>query len=134
VLGTGGPSPTGMRSFIDRVGHQHGIVVHSYARAQWFDEEAIRWASRGIEAGDAKDWKELGLTPEEAEPLSRDGLSPLRAARAWWEAGIPFGEVAAWIGAGLTPEEAACQRAKGIDAERAQVLRALRDPEDEKGS
>ena len=40
-------------------------------------------------------------------------------------------EVAAWLGAGLAPAEAAEQRAKGITADRAAVMRALRDPDED---
>jgi hypothetical protein len=39
--------------------------------------------------------------------------------------------VADWIGAGLSPQEAADQRARGITAEQAAALRALRDSDGE---
>ena len=81
---------------------------------------------RIIDAGDAVAWKELGLTPLEAERQQAQGLSAIQTAKAWWKANIPFDEVADWLGAGLTPEEAAEQRASGVTAEQAAVLRSLR--------
>lgn len=107
-----------------------GRLMHSYMLRQWVDDEAIAWASHGIDAGDAGAWKELGLTPVEAERQQALGLGAMQTAKAWWRAGIPVDEVADWIGAGLTPEEAAEQRAKGVTGERAAVLRSLRKGED----
>ena len=101
-------------------------VTHSYVTRQWFDDEAIAWAVHGIEASEALAWKELGLTPVEAERQQSTGANAMQTAKAWWKTGIPFDEVADWIGAGLTPQEAAEQRAKGITVERAAVLRSLR--------
>jgi hypothetical protein len=109
-------------------GNRH--VLHSYMSRQWFDDEAIAWASHGIEAADALSWKELGLTPVEAARQQAQGASAMQTAKAWWRAGIPVDEVADWIGAGLTPEEAVAQRAKGVTGERAAVLRSLRRDED----
>jgi hypothetical protein len=108
--------------------HRH--LLHSYMSRQWFDDEAIAWASHGIEAADALAWKELGLTPVEAERQEAEGNTAMQTAKAWWRAGIPVDEVADWIGAGLTPEEATEQRAKGVTGERAAVLRSLRKGED----
>jgi hypothetical protein len=118
-----GPDP---RRFMETVRGRDPRVMHSYMQRQWFDDEAIAWATHGIEAGDALAWKELGLTPVEAERCGGRDVSPMRTAKAWWQAGIPFEEVADWIGAGFSPEEAARQRAKGVSAERAAVLRSLR--------
>ena len=122
-LGRGGPDP---HSFMQTVGRRDPRVVHSYMQRQWFDDEAIAWATHGIEASDALAWKELGLTPAEAKRHQERGMSAMQTAKEWWQAGIPFDEVADWIGAGLTPKEAAEQRAKGVTAERAAVLRSLR--------
>ena len=118
-----GPDP---RRFMETVRQRDPRVMHSYMRRQWFDDEAIAWATHGIDAGDAVAWKELGLTPLEAERQQAQGLSAIQTAKAWWKANIPFDEVADWLGAGLTPEEAAEQRASGVTAEQAAVLRSLR--------
>jgi hypothetical protein len=118
-----GPDP---RRFMETVRGRDPRVMHSYMQRQWFDDEAIAWATHGIEASDALAWKELGLTPVEAERYREREMSPMQTAKAWWQAGIPFDEVADWIGAGLTPEEAVQQRAKGVTADRAAVLRSLR--------
>ena len=118
-----GPDP---RGFLDAVGQQGPLVVHSYVQRQWIDDEAIAWAKHGIDASDALAWKELGLTPVEAERHQQQGMSAMQTAKAWWRAGIPVDEVADWIGAGLTPEEAAEQRANGVTVDRAAVLRSLR--------
>jgi hypothetical protein len=128
----GGASVTGVRTgpdprrFMEAVRGRDHRVMHSYMRLQWFDDEAVAWATHGIEAADALAWKELGLTPVEAERYRTREMSPMQAAKAWWRAGIPFDEVADWIGAGLSPEEAVQQRANGVTAERAAVLRSLR--------
>ncbi len=116
----------GHRGFMEAVRGRDPRVMHSYMQRQWFDDEAIAWATHGIEAADALAWKELGLTPVEAERYRTREMSPMQAAKAWWRAGIPFDEVADWIGAGLSPEEAVQQRANGVTAERAAVLRSLR--------
>ncbi len=118
-----------MHTFVQRVqrgatSHQH---LHSYLLRRWFDDEAAEWACAGIEAADAIAWKELGLSSSEAAKLARAEQSPMRTVRMWCEAGIPFDEIPVWLGAGLTPSEAAAQREKGIAADRAEVLRALRD-------
>lgn len=115
-----------MHRFIEAVHAHGGQVIHSYMQRRWFDDEAIAWASHGIEANDAVAWKELGLTPVEAGRYQEQGMSAMQTAKAWWQAGIPCEEVADWIGAGLTPKEAAEQRANGVTAERAAVLRSLR--------
>lgn len=116
----------GPRRFMESVRGRDPRVMHSYMQRQWFDDEAIAWATNGIEAADALAWKELGLTPVEAKRYQSHEMSPMQAAKAWWRAGIPVDEVADWIGAGLSPEEAAQQRANGVTAERAAVLRSLR--------
>jgi hypothetical protein len=116
----------GHRRFMEAVRGRDPRVMSSYMQRQWFDDEAVAWATHGIEAADALAWKELGLTPVEAERCRTREMSPMQAAKAWWQAGIPFDEVADWIGAGLSPEEAAQQRANGVTAERAAVLRSLR--------
>ena len=71
-----------------------GRLMHSYMLRQWVDDEAIAWASHGIDAGDAGAWKELGLTPVEAERQQALGLGAMQTAKAWWRAGIPVDEVA----------------------------------------
>ncbi len=114
------------RRFMEAVRGRDPRVMHSYMQRQWFDDEAIAWATHGIEAADALAWKELGLTPVEAERYRTREMSPMQAAKAWRRAGIPFDEVADWIGAGLSPEEAVQQRANGVTAERVAVLRSLR--------
>jgi hypothetical protein len=119
----GGPDP---RRFMETIRHRDPRVMPSYMQRQWFDDEAIAWATHGIDAADALAWKELGLTPVEAGRHQTEGISAMQVAKAWWQSGIPFDEVADWIGAGLTPKEAAEQRAKGVSAERAAVLRSLR--------
>ena len=119
----GGPHP---RRFIQTIGNRDPRVMHSYMQRQWFDDEAVAWATHDIEAADALAWKELGVTPAEARRQQAEGRSAMQVAKAWWQSGIPFDEVADWIGAGLTPKEAAEQRANGVTVERAAVLRSLR--------
>jgi hypothetical protein len=101
-------------------------VIHSYAQHQWTDESAVAWAKQGIEANDAYMWHALGLTPVEAGRLELLGRTVGDVVREWWTAGIPFEEFADWIGAGLNAAEAVEQRARGITAEHAASLRALR--------
>ncbi len=113
-MGQGGPDPR---------------VLQSYHRRQWVDEEAMEWASQGIDAADAYTWHALGLTPVEAGRLAIQGRGPGDVIREWWRTGIPFEEVADWIGAGLSSKEAREQRAQGITAEQAGALRALRQQE-----
>lgn len=108
-----------------------GQVAHSYMARQWFDDEAVAWASEHVDAGDAQVWKALGVRPQEAGRATRRGLTAIGVMRDWWKAGIPLDEVADWLGAGLTADEAAAQRAKGITAEQAAALRALRDEPDD---
>jgi hypothetical protein len=117
--------PTPAR-FVDAVRQRSPRVIHSYMQRGWTDDEAIAWALHDIDAGEALAWKELGLRPAEARRLHESGQTAMQTAKAWWEAGIPLGEVADWIGAGLTPAEASEQRAGGISAERAAILRSLR--------
>lgn len=118
--------------------HQHQIrrfadagvpanVLQGYVTRQWFDDEALAWASQRIDAAEAPLWRELGLNPAEAGQLVRRGHTVASLVKQWWSAGIPFDEVADWIGAGLGPDEAGQQRARGITAEQAAALRALRD-------
>ncbi|MBV9192923.1 MAG: hypothetical protein JO168_02180 [Solirubrobacterales bacterium] len=114
------------RHFMEAVRRRDPQVANTYMQRQWFDDEAIAWALHGIEASEAMAWKELGLTPVEAERQQSNGMNAMQTVKAWWKAGIPFDEVADWIGAGLTPAEAAAQRANGVTAERAAVLRSLR--------
>src|SRR5260370_951405 len=101
--------------------------LHSYIARQEFGDEAVAWASEGIDGGEAPVWRALGFRPREGRRLVRNGTTLADTVRDWWHAAIPIGEVADWIGAGLTPEEAAGQRANGITAEHAAALRALRD-------
>lgn len=125
--------PSQRRQFVDAVMKRHPQgqqVAHGYWARQWIDDEAIAWAMHGIDAADALAWKELGLTPIEAERQQQQGNTAMQTAKAWWQAGIPVEEVADWIGAGLTPDEAACQRRKGVTVEQAAVLRSLRKGED----
>jgi hypothetical protein len=116
------------REFMQAVGGrgQGGQIIHSYMFRQWFDDEAIAWATHGFDASEALAWKEFGLTPTEAHRQQENGMTAMQAAKAWWKAGIPVDEVADWIGAGLTPEEASSQRASGVTVEQAAVLRSLR--------
>jgi hypothetical protein len=123
---TGLPTPA---RFVDAVRQRSPRVIHSYMQRGWTDDEAIAWALHDIDAGEALAWKELGLRPAEARRLHESGQTAMQTAKAWWEAGIPASEVADWIGAGLTPAEAAEQRAGGISAERAAILRSLRTDE-----
>lgn len=122
----GHPGGGAMHRFMETVRPRDPRVMHSYVHRHWFDDEAIAWAVHGIEASDALAWKELGLTPVEAERQQAQGMNAMQTAKAWWQAGIPFDEVADWIGAGLTPKEAAEQRSRGITVDRAAVLRSLR--------
>ena len=114
------------RHFMEAVRRRDPGVANTYMHRQWFDDEALAWALQGIEASEALAWKELGLTPVEAEQQQSNGMNAIQTLKAWWQAGIPFDEVADWIGAGLSPSEAAHQRANGVTAERAAVLRSLR--------
>ena len=109
--------------------HEAGVdprLIHSYMQHQWMDESAVAWATQGIDAVDAYMWHELGLTPAEAGRLELQGRTVGDVVREWWSAGIPFEEFADWIGAGLSAAEAVEQRARGITAEHAASLRALR--------
>jgi hypothetical protein len=101
-------------------------VMGGYLAGQWTDADGVAWARQGIQAWDAKLWREIGLTPAEASELTKEHLAPMDVMRAWWRAGIPFDEVADWLGAGLSPEEAVSQRESGVTVEQAAALRALR--------
>ena len=119
-----------VQSGVANIGHRGDPrVMHGYHLRQWVDEEAMKWASQGIEAADAYTWHALGLTPVEAGRLAVQGRGPGDVIREWWSTGIPFDEVADWIGAGLTSTEALKQRSDGITAEQAAALRALRRQE-----
>jgi hypothetical protein len=101
-------------------------VMGGYLSTQWADADGLAWARQGVQAWDARLWREIGLTPVEAGELVKQDVAPVDVVRDWWRAGIPFDEVADWLGAGLTPAEAAEQRASGVTVEQAAALRALR--------
>ncbi|MEV4169120.1 hypothetical protein [Nonomuraea sp. NPDC049709] len=96
-------------------------VARAYADAGWPGAEAEEWARRRVDQGDARVFRALGFTAAEA---ARTGLPAVEVMAAWWGA-VPMAEVATWCAAGFTPEEAAGQRAAGVTADRARVLRAL---------
>ena len=112
--------------FLSAVRAVDSTVTLGYLSRQWLDDEAIAWASRGIDLPSALAWKELGLTATEAGRLARQDLTPMAVAMTWWRAGFPADEVGSWIGAGLSVQEAAEQRAEGVTAQDAEVIRALR--------
>jgi hypothetical protein len=122
--GTGGPNLASIHK-LREAGVPHS-VIGSYLQLQWFDDEAVNWAREGINAWDARQWKDLGLYPDEAVLLEKTKQTPPEVVRQWWRAGIPFDEVADWLGAGLSAQEASDQRAAGKTAEHAAALRALR--------
>ena len=97
-------------------------VLQTYMIRQWLDEEAIEWASYGIDAGDAYQWIELGLAAEEAGHIVADGATIVEVLREWWVTGIAFDEIAEWIGAGLSADEAAAQRCRGVTTQQAAAL------------
>ncbi|MFD9721694.1 hypothetical protein [Streptomyces sp. NPDC059076] len=88
------------------------------------------WAEHGISAVDAKLWGLLGLSPDEAIRLVRQGREAEQVVRDWWRAGIPYDEVAHWLAAGMSCQEAAAERARGVTADQAAVLRALRNDDE----
>lgn len=96
-------------------------VARAYADAGWDAAEAEQWARRRVDQGDARVFRALGFTAAEA---ARTGSPAVEVMAAWWGA-VPLEEVAVWCAAGFTPGEAAGQRAAGVPAERAGVLRAL---------
>ncbi|WP_052423716.1 hypothetical protein [Nonomuraea candida] len=96
-------------------------VAHAYADAGWDGDEAEEWARRRVDQGDARVLRALGFTAAEAARLGRPAVE---VVAAWWGV-VPVEEVAAWCAAGLAPEEAAGQRAAGVTAAQAAVLRAL---------
>ncbi len=104
-------------------------AMHGYHLRHWLGDDAMAWASQGIEAADAYTWHALGLTPAEAGRLVLRGRGPGDVIGEWWRTGIPFDEVADWIGAGLTSSEAVTQRSRGVTADMAAALRALRRQE-----
>ncbi|WP_431892780.1 hypothetical protein [Nonomuraea sp. bgisy101] len=96
-------------------------VARAYADAGWDGAAGEQWAARRVDPGDARLFAALGFTAAEAAALGREAVA---LVMDWWGA-VPVGEVAAWCAAGLTPAEAAAQRARGVTAEQAAVLRAL---------
>ena len=101
-------------------------LLFDYLRHNWHDREAQTWAATQIQPGAALAWRELGLTPPEAAELQKAGQEAEVVRMLWHRSDIPTDEIGSWIGAGLTPEEARTQRACGITAEDAAVMRALR--------
>src|SRR5260370_31241681 len=97
-------------------------LLHGYMARQWFDEEAVAWATEGIDAAEAPVWKALGLHPNEAGRLARQGATLAATVSDWWRAGIPIGEVADWIGAGPTPPDT-FPRLPGHSAAAPRVMR-----------
>jgi hypothetical protein len=88
--GRPGRSGSGPQHFIETVRGRDPRMIHSYMHRQWFDDEAIAWASHGIDAADALAWKELGVTPIEAGPATgapckpqRRGGRPASRSRRW---------------------------------------------------
>ncbi|MGK5548512.1 hypothetical protein ACSNOH_27835 [Streptomyces sp. URMC 127] len=100
-------------------------TARGFVESGWSGRDALDWAKRGIEPGDAKLFHALGVSAAEAEKLVRDGEDAVTVVTAWWGAGIPMDEVAAWRGAGFGAEEAAQMRKEGTDVEQAKILRAL---------
>ncbi|MBB5082350.1 hypothetical protein [Nonomuraea endophytica] len=97
-------------------------VARAYTDAGWDGDAARDWAERRIPPAEAEVFRAMGFTAAEA---ARAGRPPMEVLAAWWGA-VPLDEVAAWCAAGLGPREAAAQRAAGVTAEQAAVLRALR--------
>lgn len=111
--------------FVRAVRGAKSDLLLGYITRQWLNDEAIAWASLGIDIASAFAWKELGIKPSEAARFVRQNRTPMMVAMEWWRAGVPVEEVAAWIGAGLTAAEAVEQRDHGVTAEQAEVLRSL---------
>jgi len=101
-------------------------LMWGYLKHNWHDQEAQSWAAMRIEADAALAWRELGLNGAEAAELEQAGRRPEEVGALWRRAGFPADEIANWIGAGLTPEEALDQRAHGVTAADAAVMRSLR--------
>jgi hypothetical protein len=101
-------------------------LLFDYLRHNWHDREAQTWAAAQIQPAAALAWRELGLTPPEAAELHKAGQEPEEVRTLWHRSEIPINEIGSWIGAGLTPEEALEQRARGVTAEDAPVMRSLR--------
>ncbi|MFI6909596.1 hypothetical protein ACIBKY_50610 [Nonomuraea sp. NPDC050394] len=99
-------------------------VARAYADAGWDGGAARDWARHRIPPARAEVFRAMGFTAAEA---ARAGRTPLEVLADWWGA-VPLEEVAAWCAAGLGPGQAAAQRAAGVTAEQAAVLRALRWP------
>lgn len=85
------------------------------------------WVRVGVDAVSAQLWTILGVPPDLASRLQRDGVKPGEVIDEWWRAGVPLPEVAAWLAAGLTCDEALEQRADGVGPEQARAFGALRD-------
>jgi hypothetical protein len=103
-------------------------VLRGYVEARWLDQDAASWGKLGIQAWDARAWRDIGLTAAETAELcaANPEATPMGIMREWWPTGIPFDELADWIGAGLSAAEAVAQRASGVTVEQAAALRALR--------
>ncbi|NUW33183.1 hypothetical protein HTZ77_17345 [Nonomuraea sp. SMC257] len=99
--------------------------ARAYVEAGWTGADAVEWAKRGIEAGQARVFDALGLSPREAERVLASGQDAIALMTEFWRAGVPIEEVAAWSAVGFTAREAARMRAEGSDVEQARVLRAL---------
>jgi hypothetical protein len=113
----------------DAIQRFHANVPHQVAAGyhveEWYDDEAMSWARKGVGAQQAWLWKSLGLRPGEVDGLG----DPAEVIAEWWRAAIPYDEVADWIGAGLSAAEAVKQRGEGVTVEQAKALRALRNAE-----
>ncbi|MEV4020465.1 hypothetical protein AB0J35_59300 [Nonomuraea angiospora] len=99
--------------------------ARGYVEAGWTGADALEWAKRSIEPGQARVFRALGLSSREAGRILAGGGDAIALMTDFWRAGVPIDEVAAWSAAGFTAAEAARMRAEGVDVEQAQVLRAL---------
>jgi hypothetical protein len=107
--------------------------ARAYVEAGWTGADAVQWAKRGIEAGQARVFDALGLSAREAERVLASGQDAISLMTEFWRAGVPIDEVAAWRAAGFTGTEAARMRAEGTDVEQAEVLRALTEGDEPPG-
>ncbi|GGX04906.1 hypothetical protein GCM10010297_28050 [Streptomyces malachitofuscus] len=98
-----------------------------YIDLGWHGTEAVAWAERSLDAGEAKLFHALGFSPAEAQRVAAQGADAISVMTDWWRAGVPIDEVSAWCGAGFTAEETADLRRQGVDVEQARVMRALTD-------